>query len=204
MSNSVNGSTSVYSTQSTANKTTSSASSSNIGKDEFLKILASQIANQDPMNPTSSTDFIAQMAQFSSLEQMQNLSASFSSYQAYNLIGKNVLATVLNEDGTSKQIYGQVTGVAHANNTDYLEVGGYQVQASAINAVYNDSSMDGIITQAAGLIGKTIEAQVPTTDGTDGTTNVSGKVDSILVKNGLLYAKIGDTEVPVSFIKSIT
>jgi len=204
MSNSVNGNTSVYSTQSTTNKTTSSTTSNNISKDEFLKILASQLSNQDPMNPTSSTDFIAQMAQFTSLEQMQNLNATFSSNQAYNLIGKNVLATVTNEDGTSKQIYGQVTGVTHENNTDYLSVGGYQVQVSAINSVFNDSSMDGTITQAAALIGKTIEATVPTTDGTSGTTDVSGKVDSILVKNGLLYAKIGDTEVPVSYITSIT
>ena len=47
-----------------------------LGKDAFLQILVAQLANQDPLSPTSDTEFIAQMAQFSSLEQMQNMNAS--------------------------------------------------------------------------------------------------------------------------------
>ena len=50
--------------------------------------------NQDPLNPSSDTEFIAQLAQFSSLEQMQNLNVSMSNQNAFGLVGQNVIITV--------------------------------------------------------------------------------------------------------------
>ncbi len=71
--------------------------SSQLGKDDFLKLLLAQLANQDPTSPMENTEFIAQMAQFSSLEQMTNMSSEFSkltsmlnSSEAVNTIGKTV------------------------------------------------------------------------------------------------------------------
>jgi len=49
-----------------------------LGKDDFLKILVAQMQNQDPMNPTDSTQSIAQLAQFSSLEQMTNIATAMN------------------------------------------------------------------------------------------------------------------------------
>ncbi len=48
-----------------------------MGKDAFLELLVNQLRNQDPLNPVNDRDFLAQMAQFSSLEQMQNLNKNF-------------------------------------------------------------------------------------------------------------------------------
>ena len=48
-----------------------------LDKDAFLRLLTTQLSNQDPLNPTEDREFIAQMAQFSSLEQMQNLNDTF-------------------------------------------------------------------------------------------------------------------------------
>ena len=71
--------------------------SSQLGKDDFLKLLLAQLANQDPTSPMENTEFIAQMAQFSSLEQMTNMNTEFSklasmlnSSEAVNTIGKTV------------------------------------------------------------------------------------------------------------------
>ncbi|NBG87569.1 flagellar hook capping protein [Isachenkonia alkalipeptolytica] len=50
-----------------------------LDKDAFLQLLTTQLSNQDPLNPTEDREFIAQMAQFSSLEQMQNLNDTFKS-----------------------------------------------------------------------------------------------------------------------------
>lgn len=68
---------------------------SELGKNSFLKLLVAQMQNQDPLNPQSNAEFVAQLAQFSSLEQMQdvnkNLGTMLTGSQlggAGNLIGK--------------------------------------------------------------------------------------------------------------------
>ncbi|WP_052366403.1 flagellar hook assembly protein FlgD [Geomicrobium sp. JCM 19055] len=71
-----------------------------LGKDDFLKLLIAQLQNQDPLDPMDDREFIAQMAQFSSLEQMTNMNAAMQKLsnqqesaalvQHSELIGKNV------------------------------------------------------------------------------------------------------------------
>ena len=63
----------VTSTAGTANAVATTSSKNVIGKDEFLKMLIAQLKNQDPLNPLDGTAFTAQLAQFSSLEQLQNI-----------------------------------------------------------------------------------------------------------------------------------
>jgi flagellar basal-body rod modification protein FlgD len=73
-----------------------------LDKDAFLNLLVTQLQNQDPLNPTDSTEFTAQLAQFSSLEQLgnvnanlkqlQNFQASINNSQAVSLIGKEITA----------------------------------------------------------------------------------------------------------------
>jgi flagellar basal-body rod modification protein FlgD len=75
--------------------------SSALGKDEFLKLMMAQLAQQDPTAPSDSNAFVAQLAQFTSLEQMQNVNSTLESMLigqasqnntgAVNLVGKDVL-----------------------------------------------------------------------------------------------------------------
>lgn len=114
-----------------------------LGKDEFLKILVTQLKTQDPLNPMSDTDFIAQMAQFSALEQMQNLNSSFSFSQAVGLVGKTVVANVADSiTGECYLISGTVDCVYLSGSVPYVKVGGYHLSLDNIEAVYSSSSAD--------------------------------------------------------------
>lgn len=91
--------------------------SNGLGKDDFLKILITQLQHQDPSQPMDDKEFIAQMAQFSSLEQMTNMSQNFSrlqgllaSSEASQVLGR----TVLIQDG-SNVVTGQVSEVVRGD-----------------------------------------------------------------------------------------
>ncbi|QGP92843.1 hypothetical protein MGLY_22350 [Neomoorella glycerini] len=124
----------------TGSGTTATVTSRGLGKDDFLKLLAAQLRNQDPLNPMSNTEFIAQMAQFSALEQMNNLNESFNlvrqelqesmMLQAVSLMGKEVAAVV--DDQT---LTGTVSKVSWTAEGVMLLVGGQQVPLQAIAEV---------------------------------------------------------------------
>jgi flagellar basal-body rod modification protein FlgD len=69
-----------------------------MGKDDFLKLLVTQLRYQDPLKPMDDTQFVSQMAQFSSLEQMHNLNTTSLLNQATGLIGKNVTWAISDGD----------------------------------------------------------------------------------------------------------
>ena len=110
-----------------------------LGKDDFLNLLVTQLRYQDPLNPTDDKEFIGQMAQFSSLEQMKNMNDSFSATKGFALIGKNISATIV--DSTTKKttpISGTVTNVKLSECKVYLVVKGQDVPIESVTDVSED------------------------------------------------------------------
>ena len=113
--------------------------SQELGKDDFLKLLLTQLSNQDPTSPMENTEFIAQMAQFSSLEQMTNMSTEFAklanmlnSNEAVSLLGKNV---TISTGDTS--VNGVVEAVTRGEDPQ-VEVNGMLYSMDQIKSVYGD------------------------------------------------------------------
>jgi flagellar basal-body rod modification protein FlgD len=117
-------------TQTTSDSTKKSAQDE-LGKDAFLKLLITQLGNQDPLNPMNDTEFISQMAQFSSLEQMTNLNASMTATQAAAMIGKQITWA---ENG--EEVTGIVSAVRILDGQPNLIVGETTVQMSKVMSIF--------------------------------------------------------------------
>ena len=95
------------SASSLANKT-QEAKGNNADKDTFLQMLVAEMKYQDPLQPTSNTEWVSQYATFSSLEQMQNMAESAEASRANDLVGKTVIMKVKDGSGDTKQVQGRV------------------------------------------------------------------------------------------------
>ena len=118
----------------------SSEPTNDLDKDAFLQLLVTQMKYQDPLDPMKNEDFVAQLAQFNSLEQMMQLNESFESMllmqtltQASSFIGKQV--GWINEDGTASE--GVVEAVEVISGTPQLIVGDQLVDVSDVYAIAN-------------------------------------------------------------------
>lgn len=103
-------------------KNKSKTSNDGMDKDAFLQLLVAQMQYQDPLEPTSNTEYISQYAQFSQVEQMQNMAASTDLSRASSLVGEYVYIKTTNSQGSSDYIYGKVDYVVYENNKAYLSI----------------------------------------------------------------------------------
>ena len=112
-----------------------------LGKDDFMKLMMAQLRHQDPMKPMDDQAFIAQVAQFNSLDQMtklnETITAMFGAQQlaeASGMIGK--FATALGPDG--KDVSGVITSVSVEKGTSKLHIGNVKVDLNKVTAVATD------------------------------------------------------------------
>jgi len=112
--------------------------STGLDKNSFLKILLKQLQYQDPLKPKQDKDFIAQMAQFSALEQMKNVATevkSLKKFQANFLVGKVITGR---DFVTGKTVAGQVKSIMYDSTGQvFLRVNGRSVKMDAIVSVEN-------------------------------------------------------------------
>lgn len=110
--------------------------STNVDTATFLKLLTSQMQYQDPLDPQSNTDFVAQLALMTELEQMQSMNGSLSTSKAMNYVGKEIFASILDKDtGATRQYSGVVSGVVMKDGEAYAIVGNNAIRVDDITSV---------------------------------------------------------------------
>ncbi|MDE7014728.1 MAG: flagellar hook capping protein [Kineothrix sp.] len=117
-------------------------SGSTMDKEAFLKLLVAQMKYQDPLEPTSNTEFVSQYAQFSSLEQMQNMSATLELSRASTLVGQTVSVNTTDSTGKATTIQGVVDYVVYENNKAYVSIGGELYSLDDVYGVANQQYLD--------------------------------------------------------------
>ncbi|BBI34435.1 flagellar hook capping FlgD N-terminal domain-containing protein [Cohnella abietis] len=114
-----------------------------LGKDEFLQILVTQLRNQDPMQPMQDKEFIAQMAQFSSLEQTMNMAKEITALKqsagmSAGLIGKEVSWTEEVKNGVVQHT-GTVNSILWREGVQYVKVEDIEVPMNKIISIAEPS-----------------------------------------------------------------
>jgi len=118
-----------------------------LGKDEFLQILVTQLRHQDPMQPMQDKEFIAQMAQFSSLEQMMNMTKEITALKqsagmATGLIGKQIEWYVEKVNSTEESVVqrGTVDSIIWTGGVQYAQIGDLAVPIDKIISISEPSA----------------------------------------------------------------
>lgn len=188
-------------TQAATTATKTKTDGGNLDRNAFLNLLVTQLKNQDPTNPMKDQEFIAQLASFSSLEQMQqmnqgfdSLTKSYASSQAFSMTGKWIdYQSPLDPTVT---LTGMVESVSYEDGTPLLKVGQMAVGMDNVMRVYPDIASVGDTRapeQAVSLIGKEI-------DYVDKTTGdlLTGKVKSVAMENGTPKLDMGSSTIAVT------
>jgi flagellar basal-body rod modification protein FlgD len=115
-----------------------------VNQDEFLRLFVAQLKNQSPMDPLKGHEFIAQLAQFSSLEQLTNLNATFADSLKFeqligtgNLIGKK--ATYLDPTSDTGYSEGVVSGTKISDGTIALVIENKEIPVSNITGIFENN-----------------------------------------------------------------
>ena len=103
-------------------RNTSKSSGNDMDKDAFLQLLVAQMKYQDPLQPTSNTEYISQYAQFSQVEQMQNMATSVDLQRASGLVGQEVYIKTTSSSGETRYVQGKVDYVVYENNKAFLSI----------------------------------------------------------------------------------
>jgi flagellar basal-body rod modification protein FlgD len=198
----------------------SSPGSDFLGKNAFLYMFISQLRAQDPLNPMESTEFTAQLAQFSSLEQLSNVNAnleflqlyqaSINNSQAVGFIGKTISAFGKSTgvvDGVADQIHFKLTDDANDVLVHIYDSDGNlikTIESGALNAGEQAVEWDGTDNEGNQVPDGTYTFEVVATD-TEGnpinaTTFITALVSGVSFKDGTTYLLAGDQEIAIGTV----
>lgn len=108
-----------------------------LGQDQFLELLVTKLKSQDPLNPEKDTDFLAQMAQFTSLEQAKGMQEQLSGLRSEQAISQSngLIGRSVELESNGKSVSGVVSAVRIVEGVPNIEVNGQLYDLSAVRTV---------------------------------------------------------------------
>lgn len=219
--------TSVSSVTTSTGTSTQTSSTSELGKDDFLQLLVTKLQYQDPLNPMDDEDFVAQLAQYSSLEQLSNISdaieesnqlsylqmQSINNTMASDLIGKEVTAVyngVYIEGGqpanisfTLDEAVSEIEFTIRDYDGNVVATFSSENLTSGVNTVQWDGrdNLGNMVDDGYYYV----EATATDTNGEtlDPDLSITGIVNSIVYRDGTAYVRINDMDIPLGDIMEI-
>jgi flagellar basal-body rod modification protein FlgD len=201
---------------------------SRLGQNDFLTLLIAQLKNQDPLNPASNTEFIAQLAQFSTLEQMTlmnanlekslessvNMTEAVSNAMIINYFGKYVTAetdSFMYEGKSPVELRFDLDSVASWGKLQIIDESGNIIRSVSLDVMedgVNFFEWDGMtnmgVQAKSGIYKYTVELYDVLGNEVEVSQMFSGVVDGISFKNGVPQLNIGGVLVPFDRVKDIT
>lgn len=198
-----------------------------LGKDDFLQLMITKLRYQDPLNPMDDADFIAQLAQFSTLEQMNNIAEgiatsnqwdflqmqSINNSMATGLIGKDIKATYngVYVDAINKP---QITYTTDEFVTDVeftvRDAAGNMIATlkdSNIEPGVNSIEWDGRDNQGNRVEQGYYTIEVSATNGSGQTIrprlSLIGTVETIVYREGAAFLRVNGTEIPLGDVTAV-
>lgn len=188
-----------------ASTTTNTTGTSSLDKNAFLQLLVTQMKYQDPLNPSTDTQFVQQLATFSQLEQMQNLNLTTTNNQAFGLVGMEVEVSTKDSAGKVTTKTGTVDYVAMSNATAKLSIDGNLYTLDQVTTVLDSTY---VFEKGLPYITKNVDATFDKEKPEDVSFTVnlgSGKTVAtdvaVIINNTVVdskYVKIDGTKVTIS------
>lgn len=192
--------------------TTSRTTGSDLDRDAFLKLLVAQLKYQDPSNPTDNSQFLAQTAQYTMVDKINQMVASVESGQASSMIGR-IVTYCVDENGKPTNAAdarstrtGTVTSAMFSGTTQTLRIGDADVPMTSVREVTTQASFQESF-QASSLLGRKVTYGVdadgkPATSGSAAST-LSGAVSAVSFTGSIPVLRIGNTDVPLSSVREV-
>lgn len=119
---------------------------SKLGYDQFLQLLCAEMQYQDPLEPTTNTDYVAQMATFSQLEATLSMQGTQQNAMASSLVGQQVILKVENDSGKTTYVEGKVDYAMYENGEVFLSVDNGLYPLSSLDTVADSSYYEAMTT----------------------------------------------------------
>jgi flagellar basal-body rod modification protein FlgD len=198
--------------------------SSALGKDDFMKLLMAQLANQDPTAPQDDTAFVAQLAQFSSLEQAQGTNSRLDSLllaeanknqtDYVNFIGKDVTYstnTLDHQQGLANVSTGTLSGAANKVTVDILDSSGNVVRelnlgaqaAGPLQIIWDGDNASGT-SQPTGTYTVKVTATDAAGAGVSCDLHNTGTATGVVFNNGIPELTVNGTQIKMAQVTSIS